>query len=83
MFLRFREDFVVGRRLIFVVVGLDVILPHRVVGEFVPHEDAAKVGMAVEVHAVEIENLPLLEFRASPDRGERRHWGAEGTIAGA
>ena len=64
MFLRALEHFVVRRRLVFVIVRLDVILAHRMIGKLIPHQDAAQIGMAVEMNAVEIEDLALLKFRA-------------------
>ena len=59
------------RRLVLVVVGIDVIAAHGMVGELVPHQDAAQVGVAVEDDAEEVEDLALLELGAAPDRRER------------
>jgi hypothetical protein len=72
MLLRFLQHFVVRRRLVFVIVRLAIIFPHRVIFELIPHQDAAQIGMTVEANAVEIENFALLKFRAPPDRRERR-----------
>ena len=63
------QHFIVRRRLVFVIVGLDVILAHGVVLELVPHQNAAQVGMAVEDDAVEIEDLALLKFGTSARPG--------------
>ncbi len=59
-----------GGGLVLVVVGVDVVAAHGVVDELVPHEEAAEVGVAVEVDAVEVEDLALLKFGAAPDGGE-------------
>ena len=67
----------------FVVGGRDVVFAHGVVGELVPHEDAAQIGMAVEDDAVEVEGLALLKLRAAPDRGERGNMDLVGAVLGA
>ena len=66
------EHVVVRCGFLFVIVRLDVILAHRIIHELVPHQNSPQVGMTFEVDAVEIEDLALLKFGASPDRGERR-----------
>ena len=65
------QHFVVGGGLVFVVVGIDVVPAHGMVLEFVPHQQAAQVGVAVEEDPEEVEDLALLELRAAPDGGER------------
>src|ERR1700750_1630725 len=67
MLLRALQNFVVRRRLVFVIVRLPVIFSHREIFEFVPHQDAAQIGVTVEPDSVEIENFALLEFGAPPD----------------
>src|SRR5439155_13324782 len=62
------QDVVVRRRLVFVIVRLTIILPHRVIFELIPHQDTPQIGMTVEPNAVKIENLALLKFRAAPAR---------------
>src|SRR6266511_4117710 len=76
MSLRALQHGVVRRRLVFVVVWIDVIFAHRIILEAVPHQDAAQVGMALQNDAVEIEDFALLKFAATPDRREGRqtHW---------
>ena len=71
MLLRFFQHVVVRRWFVFVIVRFAIIFAHRKIGEFIPHQDAAQIGMAVEVDAVEIEDLAFLKFRAAPDRSER------------
>ncbi len=68
MLFRLLQHIFVRRRLVFVIVRLTIILPHRVIFELVPHQDAAQIGMAFELNTVKIKNFPLLKFRAAPDR---------------
>ena len=83
MLLRLREHLVVGGRFVLVVVGLDVVAAHGVVGELGPHQQAAQVGVAVEDNAVEVENLALLKLGAAPDGRQRRQTDASGAVLGA
>ena len=78
--LRLCKDVAVGRGLPLVVLGLHVVLAHRVVLEPVPHEDAAQVGVAREDDAVKVEDLALLEFAGAPDRRERRQRDPVGAV---
>lgn len=71
MLLRPFQNFVVRRRLIFIVVRLDVIFAHRMILKIVPHENAAQIGVAVEDDAVKVENFALLKLAAAPDGRER------------
>ncbi len=77
------QDFVVRRRLVFVIVRLDVVPAHGVVLETIPHQDAAQIGMAVEDDAVEVEDFPLLKFGAAPDGSERGQMDPFAAIFGA
>ena len=64
------QHFVMRRRLVFVIIGLAIIFPHREIFELVPHQDPPEIGMTFEMDAVKIEDLALLKFRAPPDRSE-------------
>src|SRR5206468_13039365 len=55
------QDFVVRSRLILVVVRLDVIFPHGMVGEFIPHENPPQVGVSVEDDAIQVVRLAFLK----------------------
>ena len=79
MLFRFLQHIVVRRRFLFVIVGLTIIFPHRMIFKFIPHQNPPQIGMAVEVNAVQIENFALLKFRAPPDRRER--WQARSLCA--
>ena len=83
MRLRAVQHVAVRRGLPLVVVGLDVVLAHRMILELVPHQDAAQVGVALEDDAVEVEHLALLELARAPDRRERRQRDLVGAVAGA
>src|SRR5204863_2880821 len=71
------------RGLIFVVIRFDVILPHWIVLEAVPHQDTSLVGVPLEIDAVEVEYFAFLKFAATPDRGKRGHRHSIGTVGGA
>ena len=68
--LRFFQNVVVRRWFVFVIVRFAIVFAHREIGEFIPHQDATQIGMAVEVDAVQIVDLAFLKFRAAPDRSE-------------
>src|SRR6266446_3013190 len=68
MLLRLLEHVVVRSRFVFVIVRLVIIFAHRVIDKFIPHQNPPQIRMAIETHAVEIENFPLLEFRAAINR---------------
>ncbi len=38
--------------------------------KFVPHQNPAQIGMAIEMNSVEIEDFALLKFGAAPNRRE-------------
>ena len=65
------QDFIVRGRFPFEIVRRNVILAHRMIFEFVPHQNPPQIGMPVEMDAVEIEDFALLKFGAAPHRGER------------
>src|SRR4051794_15572756 len=69
--------------LVLVVVGLNVIPAHRMIREAVPHQKAAKIGMAVEHNPIEIVDLPLLKLGTAPDGGKRRQMNSRVAIRGA
>src|SRR5579859_1467086 len=77
------ENFVMRRRLVFVVVRLNVILAHRMVDETVPHQDTPQIRVAVEDDTVKIVNFTLLKLGAAPDRRERRNLILCGAVASA
>src|ERR1051325_10703620 len=81
--LRLLQHFIVRRRLVFVVIRLDVIFAHWMIFETVPHQQPPQIGMSVKPNSVKIENLPLLKFRATPDRRERWNVNFVGSIPGA
>src|SRR6266480_7576121 len=66
------QHLIMRRRLVFVVVGLAIIFTHWKIFEFVPHQNAAQIGMSVEINSVEIENFALLKLRAPPNWRQRR-----------
>ena len=75
---------VVRRGLVFVIVRRDVVLAHRMVGELVPHQDPAQVGMPGEDDAEKIKDLALLELGAAPNRRPQMEWCASVVaVAGA
>src|SRR5947207_564654 len=53
-------------------VWFTIILPHWVIFELIPHQDAPHIGMTVEANAVQIEDFSLLKFCAAPNGSERR-----------
>src|SRR2546430_5655605 len=55
---------VMRRRLPFVIVRLAIIFSHRMIDKFIPHQNPAQIGMAIEMNSVEIENLAFLKLRA-------------------
>src|SRR5579871_585553 len=50
-----------------VLLGLDEVLAQRVPRPVLGHEDAAQIGMSVEGHAEEIEDLALLPVGMAPE----------------
>src|SRR5437773_5504364 len=56
---------------VFVIVRLAIIFAHRVIDKFIPHQNPPQIWMVIETHSIEIENFPLLIFRASINRSER------------
>src|ERR1700733_560199 len=66
--LRLLQHSIMRRRLILVVVRFHIILAHRMVFKFVPHQYAPQIGMAFEDNSVQVEDLPLLKLRAAPHR---------------
>src|SRR2546421_12126139 len=63
--------FIVWCRLVFKIIRRHVIFTHGVIFELIPHQDPAQVRMPLEMDAIEIENLPFLQFRTAPNRSER------------
>ncbi len=74
------QHVIVRRRLVLEIVGLHVVLAHGVVLEFIPHQQAAQIGMAGKDDAVEIEDFALLKLRRAPDGRERRQLDLVGAI---
>src|SRR5437879_5575672 len=72
MSLRLLQHIVVRSRLVFVIVWFTIILPHWVIFELIPHQDAPHIGMALKPNTVKIENFALLKFCTAPDWCERR-----------
>src|SRR5882762_10596960 len=62
-----------------VLLGLDEVLAQRVSRPVLRHEDAAEIGMPLEGHAQEVEDLPLLPLGVAPDARDARH---DGSVAG-
>ena len=75
------EHLVVSCRLVFVIVRLDVVLPHWVIFKTFPHQDAAEIGMTVEDDSIQIIDLAFLKFRSPPDRGQRGQMVLFGPVA--
>ena len=62
---RLFQHIVVWGRLVFVIVRFAIILPHRVILEFVPHQNASEIGMAVEVQFRRDRKFPAPEIPRS------------------
>src|SRR5947199_10649585 len=71
---RLQEAFARGRDAV-VLLGLDEVLAQRVARPVLRHEDAAEIGMPLEGHAQEIEDLALLPLGVAPDARDARHDG--------
>src|SRR5437667_11499912 len=54
-----------------VLLGLDEVLAQRMPRPVLRHEDAAEVGVALEGHTEEVEDLALLPVGVAPQAGER------------
>src|SRR6266853_596720 len=54
------QDFIMRGRLVFVIVRLDVVFAHGMVFEFVPHQDAAQIRVAVEPDTEQVVDFALL-----------------------
>src|SRR5439155_13058522 len=64
MLFRSFQNVVMWRRLVLVIVWFAIILPHRIILELVPHQNASQIRVAIEPNPVEIEDFPLLKFSA-------------------
>jgi hypothetical protein len=79
----FFEDRAVRRGLPLVIVGLDVVAPHGMVFELVPHQNTTEIGMADEGDAEEVEDFAFLKFAGAPNGRERGDGSLVGAVAGA
>src|SRR5947208_1928141 len=62
------QYFVVWSWLILEVIRLHIVFPHRMIFEFVPHQDPTQVGMTFEMDAVEVVDFAFLQFRRPVER---------------
>src|SRR5437899_8791781 len=62
-----------------VLLGLDEVLAQGVSRPVLRHEDAAEIGMPLEGHTQEVEDLTLLPLGVAPDARDARH---DGSVAG-
>src|SRR5678809_1209958 len=60
-----------GGGLVFKIIRIDVVLPHRVIFEFIPHQDSAEVWMGIESNAEKVKYFAFLEFGGTPNGGQR------------
>ena len=69
MRLRLVAHIIVRRGLVFVVVRLLVILPHRVILEAIPHQDASQIRMPTEAEVMkDLQRLLDERLKGGPAR---------------